>query len=158
MQKVPEDDVLYSELCENGITITVFDRSRKIAADRWLVKVKCMVESGVVVKSCQAGASGPEFVGEESSKTEIPKTFSKVFWRERNFIDDKEREHVLADLVQQMKETVFPYLRRGKTAEKLRNPGSHPHDEPASRKDSGNPFAHLDQDDGPADFSSLFRK
>ena len=36
MQEFEADKILYSEVCGNGLEITVFDMSRKIAGDRWL--------------------------------------------------------------------------------------------------------------------------
>ena len=158
MQHCSDDNALYSELFENGLLITVVDQSRKIAGDRWLVKIKCKVQCSIPASSSPPLEGHLEFPGKEGGKTEGREIYSKIFWRERNFVEAKDRLRVLEDLQKQLKETIFPYLRREAAAEKLRASGTFRLEETSSRTDIDNPFVHLDQDDGPADFSSLFGK
>ena len=146
-------NILYSEVCPNGIEITVTDQSRKIAGDRWLVKIQCRVESSI----CRPSPSSPDcavFPKEEENH----KKASKVFNRERNFIDNNEREFVVDDLLQQMKSTLFPYLRKRSAAVGLQASCASVREGASGREDVDLPFAHLDSDDGPADFSFLFKE
>ena len=143
--------ILYSEQCGNGIEISVIDQSRKTAGDRWLVKISCTVECPV-----PAQPSGDKFPEGAGGVAESKEKVSKVFYRERNFIEEGDRQGVAADLLQQLKTTVFPYLRKEATVQKLLAADGGLRQEPAGGSDAANRFSHLDRDEGPADFSSLF--
>lgn len=158
MQNCSDDNALYSELFENGIQISVIDHSRKIAGDRWLIKIKCLVQYSMPASSSSPLEGCLEFSEKGKGETEDKEIYSKIFWRERNFVEAKDRQRVLEDLQKQLKETIFPYLRREAVVEKLCSSRTLPHEKASSRGDLDNPFAHLDQDDAPADFSSLFGK
>lgn len=158
MQHSDVKKILYSEVCGNGIEITVADLSRKIAGDRWLVRLAITVEGRM------PPASVPSLSPDDLSACEGRCTaagehkVSKVFHRERNFVDDGERQGVVEDLLKRLQTTIFPYLRTSAAMQKLLAANGAPRYESAGRSEAANRFAHLDREEGPADFSSLFRE
>lgn len=158
MQELENKEMLYSEIFGNGLEISVIDQSRKIAGDRWLVKIKCTVESRRQTNTPQSSSSQGRIQEQKSGLTEDREGVLKVFFRERNFVDSEERESVVAELLEQLKSTVLPYLRSDSALQKLLATKGDPEKEQSDQADAENRFAHLDREEGPADFSSLFRE
>ena len=75
------DKVLHREKVDKGISLAVFDRSRKVAGDRWLVKIVCIlsIEAEALGRwQAEKGLGGEE--GQTYSPTEeeiLLKTFGR---------------------------------------------------------------------------------
>ena len=158
MQEFEADKILYSEVCGNGLEITVFDMSRKIAGDRWLVRIKCIIESRPLNTSLKFSSPEVRLPEQEKGMAESEEKVSKLLFRERNFVDAREREDAVAALLEQLQIKIFPYLRTQSAVQKLLALKNRAQQEQSVQTDADNLFAHLDRDEGPADFSSLFRE
>jgi len=151
MDTFPAENVFFEETYENGVRLTVVDLSRKIAGDRWQVKIICNVS--IVRRKI-------DFCIVER---ELAETADEACWplkqlvRQRNFVDGEERIEVCNELLRQLKTTVFPYLKSDSFVDRLLDRSFPRKNLTLKEKDEGNPFEDLDKDDGPADFSCLFK-
>lgn len=112
-----DDSVFPKELIEevaldNGLTLRLFDRSRRVAGDRWYVGLLAEIEVPVDRKELLKCHTGPEKdIDEFISETKGVVIFQMK--RERNFIDEKEREEVLKGLLQALKASCLGYMGHG---------------------------------------------
>jgi hypothetical protein len=139
----------------NGVTITYVDESKKLAADRWLVKLRCRATIPL------QGWMWNSMLGEDPRtifcRERLAGGLAHEIVMERNFIDKTERERLLAEMVCTLEETVLGYIGREAFVRQL-----------FTRKLAESTL-HFDQqrpeflvDDveeppGPADFSACFR-
>ncbi len=109
------DDTLFpKELIEeielkNGLVMRLYDRSRRVAGDRWYVALVAEMEIPVDVEALAREYMGPkedvlDFV--EKHGKSVP--FSMK--RERNFIDEKERKSVFQEMVRAFKDSCTGYM------------------------------------------------
>jgi len=92
----------------NGVTITYFDQSKKIAGDRYLVKVRCLASiplQGWMVDALAASDPQTEFCRER-----LAGNLTHEIVMERNFIDETEREKLLSGMISSLEEAVLGYL------------------------------------------------
>jgi len=150
------EKVLQKEKFDNGVHLIFVDRSRQIAGDRWLVKIECALylDAETARRWLAENRSGMENEVEEEENE--GKILLRKLIRERNFIADTERLQAVDEILKQLRTTIFPYLRKSSAVARLLleafPAGSHGEGAVAVE----NPFSHLDDDEGPADFSSLF--
>ncbi|MBU4264123.1 MAG: hypothetical protein KKC76_19905 [Proteobacteria bacterium] len=148
--KIPESIML-----ANSIKVTFYDLSKKIAADRWLIKVKCEVALPVQDEQFDAIADA-ELAS--AMKQDCANTVIHNLFRERNFIDEKDKDGVLQELFNQLDENVRTYMGRElfprklfeKKVEEFRLKYQ-------MQKEMERSATTDDEDDGPADFSACFR-
>ena len=91
----------------NGIQVTFYDLSRRIAADRWLVKIKC--ESVLKVQEEQFDAIDDSDLA-SAMKQDCSSTVIHTIFRERNFIDESEKDGILQELFSQLSENARTYM------------------------------------------------
>jgi len=99
------------EQLTNGITVTYHDESRRIAADRWLVKLRC-----------EASLPWQAWMDEVlSGDPQEQAAFCRQFFdgrlcyetvRERNFIDETEKEKLFRELCRSFADNALRYLER----------------------------------------------
>lgn len=140
----------------NGVMVSYENMSRKVAADRWVVKIKCIVFCQVSPESLK------EFAGDDDELlAELNLVFAEgltyEILRERNFVDAGEKDEIIAELIRQFELNVEKYMvvdefargllksRAGEVAASFRIRQNMPL-EPI-----------MDDDEGPADFSACFR-
>ena len=93
---------------ENGLTLEMFDHSRHVAGDRWLVSFEARVE--VKVK--------PEYFADDSKtgislvdvRALLGEKVTYRYTKERNFIAETERKAVLKDLKERFLDTNLGYV------------------------------------------------
>jgi len=102
---------------ENGLTLELYDRSRRVTEDRWLVSFLACMEVGV---------QREYFEGQDLSNLSfdaIRKTVGdKVTYRyekTRNFIDESEKDEVLKGLKERFLSATLGYLSSPEFARKL---------------------------------------
>lgn len=92
----------------NGVTLIFLDESKRVAGDRWLVKLRCRVSTPLHgwMREALAG-SDPQtlFCRERLGECLCHETVM-----ERNFIDEAEREGVFAEMVRSLEETMLSYF------------------------------------------------
>lgn len=139
----------------NGVTITYLDESKKVAADRWLVKLRCRVSTS------RQGWMGEALAGNDPQSVFCREGLGEQLVHEtvmeRNFIDEKEREGVLATMVTSLEETMGRYVAtegfvRQLFAKRLAELG-----EQFRQPRAVAPPDEADDPPGPADFSACFR-
>jgi len=139
----------------NGIQVTFYDLSRRIAADRWQVKVKCQA----VLKVQEEQFDSIEDAELASAmKQDCSHAVIHTILRERNFIDESDKDGILQELFNQLSENVRTYMAGELFARKLFEKKV---DEFKLKylvqKQMEQQVAVDDEDDGPADFSACFR-
>lgn len=96
-----------TERLENGLTLNLFDASRKIAGDRWFISILARVE--IPVKSGIFDEKGL-LVTVEDARALIGDTVVFEQKRERNFISKDEKEEVISQILRDFLANVVPYL------------------------------------------------
>ena len=96
---------------ENGIELILYDRSRIMSGDRWLVELVCETYVPVEDNSWNLMAGK-----EPQLAVEIRKMLGErlVFLtdKKRNFVHSEEREEILQAMVQQVYSSMLKYLQR----------------------------------------------
>lgn len=103
-----EHPLIKQDILENGVTLRLYDASRKIAGDRWLV---ALVASAIVpVKD--ALASEQAVSPEEAIKIRQALGEEIVFEqkRERYFIDEQQKETVFNQMLENLRSITSDYL------------------------------------------------
>ena len=93
---------------ENGLRLEIIDRSRKVAGDRWLVSIRARVEvtlDRLKEESCAEKGVTLEEVREHLGKKVV---FEKD--RERNFIDENQKDTITRELCDSILSNLKPYL------------------------------------------------
>jgi hypothetical protein len=95
----------------NGMTVTYLDESKGLAADRWLVKLRCRIAmplqdwmlSDMARDDPQALFCREQFAGH----------LVHEIVQERNFIDVTDKERVLTEIREHLDDSVRSYLSKG---------------------------------------------
>ncbi len=94
----------------NGLLLKLYDCSRRVAGDRWYVSLLARIPVAV---------SEEDFQGQEEAAAELFREFvekegnAEVIFelkKERNFIDEKEREAVFGKMLKDLEGHVFNYF------------------------------------------------
>lgn len=93
----------------NGLTVELWDYSRRLAGDRWLVGllVKIPIE---VVESDFSGLEGGSALFKEFTETNGGATIFFELQKERNFIDEREKDEVFSELLENLKKHALAYM------------------------------------------------
>lgn len=147
--------ILESIMLANGIQMTFYDLSRKIAADRWLVKVKCeavlQVPDELFDAIDDAGLAS-------AMKQDCANTVIHTRYRERNFIDEKDKDGVRQGLFKQLSENARAYMGGELFSRKLFEKKVAEFKLKYLVQKERERLAVIDEEDeGPADFSACFR-
>ena len=92
----------------NGMIATYLDESKKLAADRWLVKFRCRIAmplqqwmlDDLAATDPQTSFCREQFEGHLTHEIVM----------ERNFIDATEKAQVMADMIERLDDTMLVYL------------------------------------------------
>ncbi|MGV1098757.1 hypothetical protein ACUUL3_05030 [Thiovibrio sp. JS02] len=150
-------EILEERRLANGLTVTVYDRSKKIAGDRWLVKILCEAKFPVDDDFFARPAEPDrQLLAEVRARMAGVVTFAVV--KERNFIDDAEREPTLNAMVEQVAANMVEYFANPKFPEKLFFRKYEELRQACLIERHYRRGAVVPEDDeGPADFSACFR-
>ncbi len=103
-----DKNLLKTKALKNGIKLDIYDISRKLAGDRWLVA--CMAKMEIPVDDILLNS--PDFT--DMDHEDIKKGLgNRIFYeqkRERNFIDEKDKGKVLNEICTSLLETQVKYL------------------------------------------------
>ncbi len=143
---------IFARTFDNGLDLKINDCSRKVAADRWLVKI-------AVVISCVPGGLHlyrEQFSWADSSCwRELGNGPLMELARERNFIDRKDVDEIRDGIVNGLRTDIVNYLADPSFTVKLVSRRLEEIAKKFSRQPALPPGS--DEDDGPADFSYLFK-
>lgn len=151
-----QKELITQQRLENDIILSLYDRSRKLIGDRWLVKIEC--EAVLPVREellAEWRENCPELL--HAARQNLGETVSFSVFKERNFIEESEVDAARGELIAQVNENMAGYLKNPAFPEKLF----------ASRYAQAKKICSLerqikqaqerDDDDGPADFSACFK-
>ncbi len=141
----------------NGARLTLFDASRKITGDRWLVKLRCEVAVSLSEDFSKRYPDDTESVA--SFLHETKNILSHCTIMERHFIAEDEKENVLGELVSNIYMTKMGYFESPVFPQKLfdklfKEFITRKQDTSSLLRDS---TEEIQDDDGPADFSFCFK-
>ena len=93
----------------NGVTFTITEHSRPIAADRWYVKVVGMITL-TPAEAVWTGISEDNPALLARVRRHLGETLEQPLVKDRNFVDAVAKDEAVRELVNQLKETVGAYL------------------------------------------------
>lgn len=93
---------------KNGLTLEIYDHSRKIAGDRWYLKMVARIDIPIDLPSLGDGLS--EHVTFNALKEAFDNRIRYEQSRERNFIAKKEKDTVFNDLMNSYLTSTRQYL------------------------------------------------
>ncbi len=99
---------LEDEQLANGVVVRFYDESRRVAGDRWQVKVRYDAIVSVSETFWSLVSGEPEFIEEIRAALGAEIVLTNV--NERNFISVEEKEALVADIVSRARENIFGYL------------------------------------------------
>lgn len=147
--------IIEKKKLSNGMALIVRDKSRKVAGDRWNVKVNCEAAIPVAQERFHGVQEDADLL--ERIRARMGDTLVFSVTKERHFVAEDEKEAVLARLVRQLFDNAASYIDRPDFPEKLF----------AARYEDARKYCLLvsrmppvdsgDEDEGPADFSACFR-
>ncbi|MDH5297826.1 MAG: hypothetical protein OEV91_02280 [Desulfobulbaceae bacterium] len=149
-------NLIKQQQLSNNMTLSFYDCSRPIAADRWFVKLRCELTINLPDSAwleCEEEEAG--LLAE--IRQQLGQSLTLALTRERNFIDAGDREKIVAECVGKVEENLGAYLSDPSFPVKL---FARQYEEARQRcrmaRHSTVPVDG-DDDDGPADFSACFR-
>lgn len=153
-----KDITIAEKKIRDGIAVTFYDRSRKIAGDRWLVELVGKAEVSVAEHFWSA-------VDEKDEKLlacvrkELGNRLTFSLSRVRNFVDQEEKQQTLDEMIRRFEENILQYLDAPNFSQKLfvkqYNDAKKKCITEGYRPPQ--PAQPDDEDLGPADFSHLFK-
>lgn len=141
----------------NGIKITVTNHSRQIAVDRWYIKIICRC-SMVITDDLyiSIGSDSMELI--DCIRHQLGDQAELEMVRERNFVDEAEKEQVIAEILDKINENISGYLSAEQFAQKLIIKCYNEAKADCQLEKSAVHEDHDEDEDGPADFSECFRE
>jgi hypothetical protein len=154
-------DIIEQRRLENNMTLTVHDQSKKMAGDRWLIKIVCEAEIPVDEGFfARVAEDDLELRAEVREAMAGSVRFSVT--KERTFVAETERAALVERMVTEIMDNMVTYLNRPEFPDKLFArkyaelregcaTARHYRNLPDENPDGGD-------DEGPADFSACFKE
>ncbi len=106
---VEKEPIMFETLdLPNGLTVEFYDYSRKLAGDRWLVGLLIKIPMKVT-RDDFSSFSDPDQLFAKF----ISQNGQEIFFqmkKERNFIDEKEKDKVFSQLLENLKKHTLSYM------------------------------------------------
>ncbi|MFO7606531.1 MAG: hypothetical protein R6W72_09560 [Desulfurivibrionaceae bacterium] len=142
---------------DNSLCIKITDQSRRIAADRWYIKMVCEVKMPLTDENLEKVRSDDRPENFSAIRRLLGDEITMELVQERNFIDEAARHEVISGMLASIDENISGYLSSasfparffGLRYRQAKKPSQMetvpPGDQPGEA-----------EDDGPADFSACF--
>ena len=149
-------ELIKQQRLSNGVVLSIFDNSRKLLGDRWLVTIEC--EAALPAQA--------EFIAEKKEENpelldmileKLGKTISFSVCKERNFVAESDIGSARDGLIEQVYENMTEYLDNQAFPKKLFESRYAELKEICLLKLQIKRVDELDDEDGPTDFSSCFK-
>jgi len=156
IENTQQSVLLSSKELGNGIHVNFYNISKKLAADRWLVKIKC--EAICALKDdLFADVQGEDVDLVTGMREKYSEGLIHTIIKERTFVDEEEMEEILAQLLDQLSENFLNYMGSEIFPKKLFDQKFEEWKlEYTVKKEMGLLEEAEEDDDGPADFSACF--
>jgi hypothetical protein len=92
----------------NGLTLELWDKSKPMAGDRWLISLLAKVEVPVLPEYFSTLDNGEQAYRDLLAAYGDPLVFTQE--KTRHFVDEKDTKDVLARLCQRFKDNLLSYL------------------------------------------------
>lgn len=112
-----EEKIIQTIELENGYTLNIYDVSRKISDDAFLVKMRAVID--IEIGSQLFSSPLPEGILPEDIQTVLGSRTAWEYETERNFIMDHEKEGVLDSLVATFLDNLGQYMAKPMFPEKV---------------------------------------
>ena len=113
-----DEKLLFRKKFDNGVELSCYERSRKLAVDRWLVRLHCETKMPVRKKYFVRYAGLPQ--DEIDAVREVLGShITHTVTKERNFVDAEEKETALTELVKQVTDNMVVYVGSASFPEKF---------------------------------------
>ena len=99
---------LADEQLANGVVVRFYDESRRVAGDRWQVKVRYDAVVPVSETFWRLVSGEPEFI--EEIRADLGAEIVLTHVNERNFISAEEKEALVDEIVSNARNNIFGYL------------------------------------------------
>ncbi len=160
MSRKESRPIVYEAQMDNGLVVTIADLSKRLVADRWLVKLVC--EASLPITAELWDRHRPEDL---ELLAEIRKVMGESLClrvlKEKNFIAEAEKEMITQDMISRLREHIFAYLDDPAFPEKLflrrYTEAREQCRLAAQRRVEAASGEEQDEEEGPADFSHCFR-
>jgi hypothetical protein len=103
---------------ENGTEIILYDHTRSMSADRWIVELQCVAYIPVD-DSYWNMAAGEDQQILAGIRKKIGDRLTHTFSQKRIFVPEEEREHLLQEMVHQVYSGMMEYLKKPNFPSKL---------------------------------------
>jgi hypothetical protein len=104
------DKLIKTIVLGNGLNLEIYDHSRKVAADRWLVKIVAKVDIAIDYLTSSAFGNSKLHLQIDELKKFFDACIRYEQKRERNFISEKEKDNVFEELLSSFLESSQAYL------------------------------------------------
>ena len=138
----------------NGMRLEYLDESKKLAGDRWLVKLRLRLS--IPLQDWMEDALGGDDPQSLFCREEFGDRLVHELFRERNFIDAGDKEALLSEMVHGFAEDMAGYLGKETFIRQLFTLKLAQATERYLLKDRDETVSEDDDDPGPADFSACF--
>ncbi len=93
---------------ENGLTLEIYDLSRQVAGDRWLVSFVARIDVAVTPEYFEGqGSENPSL---DAVRKAVGEKATYRYEKSRHFIEETEKEEVFNRLKERFVETTLPYF------------------------------------------------
>ena len=140
---------------KNDIQISFYDLSKKIAADRWLVRICCIATLKFQDKMLKELSADLEIIN--AFKDRYANGLNLEVIKERNFIDESEKDDILKQLFSQIDENSLEYMGGPIFPMKLLKSKFKEFNKEYIERKQMQVVDDIEEDDGTADFSACFR-
>jgi len=148
-------DPVKVEYLPNDIKVAIYDLSKKIAGDRWFIRICCLATLSL----------NDTLLGELSEDEEMTAAFKERYnngislnlVKERNFIDETVKDQVVQELLDQIYEHSLDYMKNQTFPLKLVKSKFDAFKKEYYYRKEMQVTDDNDEDDGPADFSACFK-
>lgn len=117
MKSKDNENIIVSHTLDNGLVVTIIDKCRLIAGDRWYVKIICQTSGPYSAEQCEKLLTDEEYAAFCEKYPNGKITFQ--YEKERNFVDAAVKDAVLDELVAQIIESNLGYMGKDSFAENL---------------------------------------
>lgn len=93
---------------ENGLVLELYDRSRRVAGDRWLVSFEARIDVAVTPEYFKdPGSEDPSF---DAIRKAVGEKVTYCYEKSRKFIEETEKDKVFKGLKERFVETTLTYF------------------------------------------------
>ena len=101
----------------NGLSLELLDKSRRLAGDRWLVSLEARIEVPVEKGLLSEVQDTDNIVS--LLKKEYGRSVEYSYTQERHFVDEREKEKVFQDFLANIEKNLIHYLSHPEFAQRI---------------------------------------